>query len=135
MNTLPEYHSNLYIGDFNLHVSKEGADPSIINDSIDAMGLYQHIGFPTHQYGNTLDLIISDIHQKMIIVSTVPGPFLSNHCVVIGTLNIKKLKPRYAKIKVRQLHKITDDQWLDEFSSNNVKFTNKLDTLTNSLTI
>ena len=133
-NTLPEYHNNLYIGDFNLHVSKDSTDLAILDDSIDAMGLYQHIGFRTHQAGNTLDLIISDIHQRMTIVSTAPGPFLSDHCAVIGTLNIKKLNPRCAKIKVRQIHKITDEQWLDEFKGDNIKLTNKLNTLNSSLT-
>ena len=55
--TLPSHQNNIYIGDFNLHVSEEDTDPAIFNDSIDAMGLYQHVGFPTHKSGNTLDLI------------------------------------------------------------------------------
>ena len=112
-STLPEYQNSIYIGDFNLHISKDDANPAIFNDSIEAMGLYQHVGFHMHQGGNILDLIISDIHQQTTIVSTAPGPFLSDHHAIIGTLNIKKLKPSYAKIKVRQIHKITDSQWLE----------------------
>ena len=66
--------------------------------------------FTLHQGGNILDLIISDIRQQTTIVSTAPGPFLSDHYAITGTLNVKKLKPSYAKIKVRQIHKITDSQ-------------------------
>ena len=51
-NTLPEHQNSIYIGDFNLHVSKEDTNPAIFNDSIEAMGLYQHVGFHTHQGGN-----------------------------------------------------------------------------------
>ena len=116
------------------YVSKDDADPAIFNDSIEALGLYQHVGFHTHQGGNILDLIISNICQQMTVVSTAPGPFLSDHHAIIGTLNIKKLKPSYAKVKVRQIHKITDDQWLDELDTNNLDLTDKLDTLTKTLT-
>ena len=127
-NTLPEHQNSVYIGDFNLHISEDD------NESIEAMGLYQHVGFHTHQGGKILDLIISDIHQQTTIVSTAPGPFLSDHHAIIGTLNIKKLKPSYAKIKVRQIHKITDSQWLDELDTNNLDLTDKLDTLNKTLT-
>ena len=133
-NTLLEHQNSVYIGDFNLHISKDDANPAIFNDSIEAMGLYQHVGFHRHQGVNILDLVISDIHQQMTIVSTAPGPFLSNHHAIIGTLNIKKFKPSYAKIKVRQIHKITDNQWLDEIDANNLDLTDKLDTLNKTLT-
>ena len=89
--------------------------------------------FTRTKEGIFLDLIISDICQQTTIVSTAPGPFLSDHCAVIGTLNIKKLKPSYAKIKVRQIHKITDSQWINELNTNNFELTNKLDTLNKSL--
>ena len=130
-NTLPEY--SIYIGDFNLYVSKDDTDPAIFNDSNEAMGLYQHVGFHMHQGGNILDLIISDICQQTTIVSTAPGPFLSDHSAIIATLNVKKLKPSYAKVKVWQIHKITDSQWINELNTNNLDLTNKLDTLNKSL--
>ena len=132
-NTLPEHQNSIYIGDFNLHVSKDDTNLAIFNDSIEAMGLYQHVGFHMHQGGNILDLIKSDIHQQTTIVSTAPGPFLSDHHAIIGTFNVKKLKPTYAKVKVRQVHKIIDSQWIDELDTNNLDLTNKLDTLNKSL--
>ena len=34
---------------------------------------------------------------------------------------------------MRQIHKITDSQWIDELDTNNLELTNKLDTLNKSL--
>ena len=51
----------MFIGDFNLHVSNQlDTDATILGDSIDALDLYQHVGFSTHNSGNVLDLILSD---------------------------------------------------------------------------
>ena len=93
--TLPSHPNNIYIGDFNLHVSEEETDPAIFNDSIKAMGLYQHVGFSTHKSGNTLDLILSDIQQTMSVMTTALGPYLSDHRPVIATLNSKRLNPTF----------------------------------------
>ena len=46
--TLPSHQNNIFLGDFNLHLSDAlDTDSAIFNDSIDALGLYQHVGF-TH---------------------------------------------------------------------------------------
>ena len=59
---IPEHNNNIFIGDFNLHVSdNESNDSAIFNDTIEAIGLLQHVGKETHKSGNTLDLIISEI--------------------------------------------------------------------------
>ena len=75
--TLPIHCSNLYLGDFNLHVSNvQDTDSAIFNDSIDAMGLYQHVGFQTHKSGNILDLILSDFSDGTKVVTTRVPTFL-----------------------------------------------------------
>ena len=54
---LPRWPNNLLLGDFNLHASKDDdIDSTIFLDTIEAMGLYQHVTFPTHKQGNILDL-------------------------------------------------------------------------------
>ena len=125
--TLPSHSNNIYIGDFNLHVSEEGTDPIIFNDSIEAMGLYQHVNFPTHRSGNTLDLILSDIQQSTSIMTTAPGPYLSDHRAVIATLNSKRLNPTFTYKQVRRIKEITQDQLRDEFKLENVLLNSKLD--------
>ena len=74
--TLPIHCSNLYLGDFNLHVSDvQDTDSAIFNDSTDAMGLYQHVGFQTHKSGNILDLILSDFSDGTKVVTTQDSHF------------------------------------------------------------
>ena len=52
---LPKHPDNLLLGDFNLHVSNEDdIDSAIFLDTIEAMGLYQHVSFPTHKNQVTL---------------------------------------------------------------------------------
>ena len=58
---------------------------------MDVLGLYQHIGFPTHKSGNVLDLILSDFTSNAKVLTTATGPFVTDHRAVIATLNIKRL--------------------------------------------
>ena len=130
---LPEHPNNIFIGDFNLHVSKElNTDTTIFNDSIDALGWYQHVGFATHKSGNVLDLILSDLSNTAKVLTTALGPYVTDHRVVIGSLSIKKLKPKQITSMVRQTSKVGDQQWNDEFNPDNVDLTGKLDTLVSS---
>ena len=82
---LPEHQNNIF-RDFNLHVSDTlDTDSAIFNDTIEALGLYQHVGFSTHKSGNVLDLVLSDITNGSKVLTTAPSPFISNHWAVIGT--------------------------------------------------
>ena len=90
--SLPNHQNNVFLGDFNLHISDQlDTDVTIFGDSMDAIGLYQHIGFPTHKSGNVLDLILSDFTSDAKVLTTAPGPFVTDHRAVIATLNIKRL--------------------------------------------
>ena len=131
---LPTHQNNIFIGDFNLHISNQlDTDATIFGDSIDALGLYQHIGFGTHRLGNVLDLVLSDFTDEAKVLTAAQRPFLTNHRVVISTLNLKKLKPVMKKILVRQVSKIKPDQWMEEFKLENTKLNGKLDCLVSSL--
>ena len=131
---LPIHQNNIFIGDFNLHVSNQlDTDATIFRDTIDALGLYQHVGFSTHRSGNVLDLILSNFTDKAKVLKAAPGPFLTDHRAVISTLNIKKLKPVTKRIQVRQVNKIKPDQWMEEFMLDNNKLNGKLECLVSSL--
>ena len=130
---LPEHPNHIFIGDFNLHISDElDMDATIFNDSIDALDLYQHVGFVMHKSGNVLDLILSDFTNPTMVLTTALGPYVTNHRAVIGTLSIKKLRPKQLTAMVRQTSKVSDQQWNDEFNPDNVDLTGKLDTLVSS---
>ena len=96
---LPEHQNSIFIGYFNLHVSDTlDADSAIFNDTTEALGFYQYVGFSTHKSGNVLDLILSDITSQSKVLTTAPGLFISDHWAIIGTLSIKRLRPVINKI-------------------------------------
>ena len=125
---LPTHQNNIFIGDFNLHISNQlDTDATIFGDAINALGLYQHIGFSTHKSGNVLDLILSDFTDDVKVLKAAPGPFLTDHRAVISTFNIKKLRPFTKSIQVRQVNKIKPDQWMEEFMLDNNSLNGKLE--------
>ena len=131
---LPIHQNNIFTGDFNLHVSNQlDTDATIFGDSIGALGLYQHFRFGTHRSGNILDLVLSDFMDETKVLTTAPGPFLTDHRAVIATLNLKKLRPVTKKILVRQVNKVKPDQWMEEFNPDNNQLNGKLDCLVSSL--
>ena len=65
-------HKNLVLlGDFNMHVNKlDNQDTQSYIDTMEALGLVQHIDQQTHQLGNTLDLIyMESIDQLSMYIS------------------------------------------------------------------
>ena len=128
MDLLPKYPENLLLGDFNLDVSNDDdIDSAIFLDTIGAMGLYQHVSFPTHKSGNILDLVISEIQSRVTIMTTTLGPYITNHRAIISTLNIKQVQPRRQVKIIRKLHAITIDQWKDKFKPDNVLLSTNLE--------
>ena len=108
---LPDHSNHIILRDFNLHVSNnDDIDSAIFLDTIEAMGLYQHVSFPMHRQGNTLDLIISEIQGSITVMTTAPGPYITDHWAIISTLNIKKVQPKRQDCHVRRLHTVTTDQ-------------------------
>ena len=70
----------LTLGDFNIHMN-DIFDENAGNfmDIIMALGLKQHIHFPTHKAGNTLDMVITDLGSKLEVSKCSPGPYWSDH--------------------------------------------------------
>ena len=49
-------------------------------DIIMALGLEQHVNFPTHKAGNTLDLVMTELGSKLEVTRCSPALFWSDHC-------------------------------------------------------
>ena len=125
---LPKWPDNVLIGNFNLHIRNDNdIDSAIFLDTIEAMGLYQHVSFATHKSGNTLDLVISEMGSTSKVMTTAPGPYLTDHRAVISTLNVKRVQPKRQFRRVRKLHAVTTEQWESEFNPENVKLSTNLD--------
>ncbi len=68
-------------GDFNIHMNK-ATDPDQLRltDILESCGLVNHIHFPTHKDGNTLDLIITRDNGELGISNSSSGYYISDHC-------------------------------------------------------
>ena len=97
------------------------------------MGLYQHVNFTTHKQGNTLDLVISELGSMSKVMTTSPGPYLTDHRAVISMLNVKSFQLKRRQKKVRKLNSVTTEQWEKEFNPTNVKLTSNLEADVESL--
>ena len=131
---LPRWPENVLLGDFNLHVSNDDdIDSTIFLDTIEAMGLYQHVTFATHKQGNTLDLVISELGSTSKVMTTSPSPYLTDHRVVISMLNVKSIQPKRQQKEVRKLNAVKTEQWEKEFNPANVTLTSNLEADVESL--
>ena len=97
------------------------------------MGLYQYVGFSTHNQGNILDLVISELGSNIRVKTTTPGPFISDHHAVISVLTAKRETLKQQTRMVHKLKKVTQDQWNECFNQQNVKLNANLDEMVQSL--
>ena len=66
MTLIPKYNNILLLGDFNMHIEDvSNADNIIFNDTMEALGLIQHIKLPTYRQGNTLYLIFNEANGQL----------------------------------------------------------------------
>ena len=116
---LTNKQNNIILGDFNIHID-DPLDPEagIFNDTMSALGLIQQVTCPTHTKGNTLDLIFSEMGDSIQFGKIHSGPMLTDHAIVFGELNLKKLKVTTEVVTFRKIAAITDEMLLDEFNEN-----------------
>ena len=89
---VPKHQDIIILGDFNIHINDpEDQDAKILQDTLNAFNLKQHVNIPTHNLGHTIDLIITsnDYRGKLI-----PGPYISDHRMITLNTNIPNPKSR-----------------------------------------
>ena len=78
-------------GDFNIHYNcNYDITGKQCQDSMEAMGLIQHVNFMTHTSGNITDLVFTEQLSKFKVTKLREGPMLLDHKMVIWNLNIDK---------------------------------------------
>ena len=104
----------IIVGDFNFHVNdtldREG---QTFLDLITSVNLNQHVMFPTHESGNTLDLLLTRASENLISDVTLSSHLPSDHCAVISFLDLGKFKDQRLTIASRKISEID----LDSFRS------------------
>ena len=73
---LVNYGNIVCMGDFNMHIDNtDNPDAQVFLDMITALGLENHVTFPTHKNGHTLDLVITESESPVSVCCTTPVSF------------------------------------------------------------
>jgi len=82
-------------GDFNIHVDRDEEPAMGFSAILEAFGFQQHVGFPTHNHGHTLDLLITRSDSDLVTnIHPTCLPF-SDHLAVSGDIRVPTLpRPR-----------------------------------------
>ena len=66
-----------------MHVNNtDDPEAQIFLDTMEALGLDNHVNFAMHNRGNTLDLVLTEALSSLSMVTCRQGPFLSDHCSI-----------------------------------------------------
>ena len=131
---LPVNNNHIILGDFNIHINdNEDVEAKFFSESIEALGLKQHSITPTHKSDNILDLIFTEILSDIAIEVVETATYISDHCPVIATLNIKKEQVKQVQIVIHKTAKISQDKLNWEFNRLNVRWDSNLSSLVNQL--
>ena len=87
-NWMASYRNLLICGDFNMHIDNPSdMEAQIFMDTMEALGLQQHVSFQIHQAGNILDLIFTEATSQFSI-RTIKGRFISDHRAIVAELSV-----------------------------------------------
>ena len=114
-----------------MHVDDPTDNGAIIfNDTMQALGLNQHVTKPTHRLGNILDLIYTETDNSIKVGLTRVGSLMSDHHSISTSLNIKKPPVTRETVTVRKTSAITADQLCSEYGEDLPFDSEDLDKLT-----
>ena len=100
------------LGDFNIHVNDlDDPDGNLMQDWLTAFGLENHVSFPTHKNGKTLDLVLSKYKQQLAVLSAEPGISVSDHTEVVVYVDVVKPALIRSEINIRKVDGITTDRF------------------------
>ena len=133
-DVLSKHKNNVILGDFNIHTEDLSSSDTILsNDTMEALGLEQHVKCLTHRCGNTLDLIFTEVWYGPTPAAPHRGPLLSDHHLVSLQLHHKKEIPSRKEVSMRKINKLTTESLKMEFKPGLVCETNYLPTLISQL--
>ena len=93
-------------GDFNLHVDVDNPDTKHFKEILSNYNLTQHVNFPTHKLGHTLDLFITPDNFPFL-KNITPTESFSDHSSITATLDFQiENRPVHKHISYRPYKKI-----------------------------
>ena len=113
---LPSMGNAIILGDCNMNIE----DPTDNNsktfvDKMEALGLKQHVVEPTHQKGNILDLIFTEVTSQIKVRELEMPDFISDHQLISATINVKRDVLKILKKKIRNLKEVNPAMLMENF--------------------
>ena len=113
---LPNMENAIILGDFNMHMEDLNNNNSkIFVDTVEALGLKQHVVEPTHQKGNILDLIFTKITSQIKVSQLEMLDFISDHLLISATIDVKKDVLKITRKKIRNFKKMSLATLMENF--------------------
>ena len=131
-----KYNNIIILGNINMHMEDPAnLNACILQDSIKAFNLSQHVKIPTHNKGHTLDVIITTNSTGFNNVGElVPGPYISDHRLLILETTINKLEPQTITTEGRKPTKNINNIFKEKFNDKEVLKSTTLDDAINHFT-
>ena len=108
-------------GDYNIHIDDiNDPDVWIFNDTMEALGLQQHVDFPTHHAGSNLDLIFTEITSQLD-TRISKGRYISEHRAIVAELNIGIHHTISTTVTFRYLRQINVEEFIASLNFDNVE--------------
>ena len=86
-----KYNNIVMLGDLNMCVDDPTKpDSHILNDTMQASGLKQHVTSPTHKYSHILDLVYSEVNSELNLHNCKVHEFISDHTLVTIDTTLNK---------------------------------------------
>ena len=91
VETLLDLKNPIILGDFNIHINNtDNTDAIAFVDSVEVLGLVQHVSEYTHMAGNILDLIYTFQGDGLSVQYCSVGLFVSDHRIILAAINLRK---------------------------------------------
>ena len=118
---MTNYTNLVLLGDFSIHnQDMENPDSITYNDMMVALGLLQPIDKPPHKFGNTLDLIYMESLNRVRVIHSFIGNFISNHRIVRIELEIKKQLEKCQSTKHRNYRDFNLNNFSQVFNNSKI---------------
>ena len=113
VNLTPGYP--LINGDLNFHMDvSDNVNASAFRDLLESAGLKQHVSFPTHRCGHTLDLIIDRQADNVLSAFSVRSDLPSDHYAVLCTIAFQRPKTTKSQVVFRKFCDMDMVAWKED---------------------
>ena len=104
----------IIVGDVNIHTNKEQhPDTALFQETLDGLGLRDHVDFLTHCLGNSLDAVITSQDDPMV-KTVVQGELFSDHHWVFFNITSSIIMHRVEEIAYRNIKLFSPDTFASD---------------------